>query len=76
MRTGVTEVDDRLRVVWVPKIMRKFGATSRIVTRRDENDEDGMLLLSAVAMEVMARKVPSSNNLLCARILRISSDGL
>jgi len=58
------------------KIMAKVGATSLIVKRWDENDEYGMLLFSDVAKEVIAKKVPTSNNVLCARIVRVSADGL
>ena len=56
--------------------MEKVGATSLIVKRWDENDEYGMLLFSDVAKEVIAKKVPTSNNLLCARIVRVSADGM
>ncbi len=76
MRTAVTEVERRLHVLWALKIMKKVGATSLIVKRWDENDKDGMLLFSDVAKDVFAKKVPTSNNLLCARIVRISADGL
>lgn len=55
MRTDVTEVDGRLDVLAALKIMKKVGATSLIVKRRDENDEYGMLLFSDVAKEVIAK---------------------
>ena len=55
MRTEVTEVDGRLDVLSALKIMKKVGATSLIVKRRDEDDEYGMLLFSDVAKEVIAR---------------------
>ena len=55
MRTDVTEVDGRLDVLSALKIMKKVGATSLIVNRRDEKDEYGMLLFSDVAKEVIAR---------------------
>jgi predicted transcriptional regulator len=55
MRTEVTEVDGRLDVLSALKIMKKVGATSLIVKRRDEKDEYGMLLFSDVAKEVIAR---------------------
>ena len=58
------------------KIMEKVSATSLIVKRWDENDEYEMLLFSDVAKEVIAKKVPTSNNLLCASIVRVSADGL
>ena len=56
MRTDVTEVDGRLDVLSALKIMKKVGATSLIVKRRDENDEYGMLLFSDIAKEVIAKK--------------------
>jgi len=55
MRTDVTEVDGRLDVLAALKIMKKVGATSLIVKRRDENDEYGMLLFSDVAKKVIAK---------------------
>ena len=39
MRTDVTEVDGRLDVLTALKTMKKVGATSLIVKRRDENDD-------------------------------------
>ncbi len=55
MRTDVTEVDGQLDVLSALKIMKKVGATSLIVKRRDENDEYGMLLFSDVAKKVIAK---------------------
>lgn len=55
MRTDVTEVDGRLDVLSALKIMKKVGATSLIVKRRDEDDEYGMLLFSDIAKKVIAR---------------------
>ncbi len=55
MRTEVTEVDGRLDVLSALKVMKKVGATSLIVKRRDEDDEYGMLLFSDVAKKVIAR---------------------
>ena len=55
MRTEVTEVDGSLDVLSALKVMKKVGATSLIVKRRDENDEYGMLLFSDVAKKVIAR---------------------
>ncbi len=55
MRTDVTEVDGRLDVLAALKIMKKVGATSLMVKRRDENDEYGMLLFSDVAKKVIAK---------------------
>ena len=55
MRTEVTEVDGRLDVLSALKIMKKVGATSLIVKRRDKKDEYGMLLFSDIAKKVIAR---------------------
>jgi len=55
MRTDVSEVDGKLDVLSALKIMKKVGATSLIVKRRDEKDEYGMLLFSDVAKEVIAK---------------------
>ena len=55
MRTDVTEVDGKLDVLSALRIMKKVGATSLIVKRRDENDEIGMLLFSDIAKEVIAK---------------------
>ena len=55
MRTDVTEVDGQLDVLSAMKIMKKVGATSLIVKRRDENDEYGLLLFSDVAKKVIAK---------------------
>jgi predicted transcriptional regulator len=55
MRTEVTEVDGRLDVLTALKTMKKIGATSLIVKRRDENDEYGMVLFSDIAREVIAK---------------------
>ncbi|MFQ5982170.1 MAG: CBS domain-containing protein, partial [Woeseiaceae bacterium] len=55
MRKDVTEVDGQLDVLSALKIMKKVGATSLIVKRRDERDEYGMLLFSDVAKRVIAQ---------------------
>ncbi|MCZ6911206.1 MAG: CBS domain-containing protein [Proteobacteria bacterium] len=55
MRTDVTEVDGKLDVLSALKTMKKVGATSLIVRRRDEKDEIGLLLFSDIAKEVIAR---------------------
>lgn len=55
MRTDVTEVDGKLDVLSALRIMKKVGATSLIVKRRDENDEIGMLLFSDIAKQVIAK---------------------
>ena len=55
MRTEVTEVDGKIDVLSALKIMKKVGATSLMVKRRDESDEWGMLLFSDIAKEVIAK---------------------
>jgi len=55
MRTDVTEVDGTLDVLSALKIMKKVGATSLIVKRRDDLDEYGLLLFSDIAKEVIAK---------------------
>ncbi len=55
MRKDVTEVDGKLDVLSAMKVMKKVGATSLIVKRRDENDEYGLLLFSDVAKKVIAQ---------------------
>jgi len=55
MRTDVAQVDGRLDVLSALKTMKKVGATSLIVKRRDETDEYGMLLFSDIAKEVIAK---------------------
>jgi len=55
MRTDVTEIDGTLDVLSALKIMKKVGATSLIVKRRDETDEHGLLLFSDIAKEVIAK---------------------
>ena len=55
MKTDVTEVDGRTDVLSALKIMKRVGATSLIVKRRDENDEYGMLLFSDIAKHVLAK---------------------
>jgi len=55
MRTDVTEVEGKLDVLSALKIMKKVGATSLIVKRRDDRDEYGLLQFSDIAKEVIAR---------------------
>lgn len=55
MKTEVTEVDGRIDILSALKTMKKVGATSLIVKRRDENDEYGMLLFSDIAKHVLAK---------------------
>ncbi|MDH3620599.1 MAG: CBS domain-containing protein [Gammaproteobacteria bacterium] len=53
MKPDVTEVDGRLDVLSAMKVMKKVGATSLIVKRRDEQDEYGLLLFSDIAKKVI-----------------------
>ena len=55
MRKDVTEVDGRMDVLNALKVMKRVGATSLIVKRRDEQDEYGMVLFSDIAKEVIAK---------------------
>jgi len=55
MRTDVTEIDGTMDVLSALKTMKKVGATSLIVKRRDEKDEHGLLLFSDIAKEVIAK---------------------
>jgi len=55
MRTDVTVVDGTLDVLSALKTMKKVGATSLIVKRRDDTDEYGLLLFSDIAKEVIAK---------------------
>jgi len=55
MRTEVTEVDGTMDVLSALKVMKKVGATSLVVKRRDDQDEYGLLLFSDIAKEVLAK---------------------
>lgn len=55
MRTDVTEVDGRTDILTALKIMKKVGATSLIVKRRNENDEYGLVSFSDIAKKVIAK---------------------
>jgi predicted transcriptional regulator len=55
MREDVTEVDGTLDVLSALKIMKKVGATSLIVNRRNDRDEYGLLLFSDIAKKVIAK---------------------
>ncbi len=54
MRTEVTEVDGKMDVLTALRMMKKVGATSLIVKRRDDKDEYGLLLFSDIAKKVIA----------------------
>jgi predicted transcriptional regulator len=55
MRNEVTEVDGTMDVLSALKVMKKVGTTSLIVTRRDDQDEYGLLLFSDIAKKVLAK---------------------
>ena len=55
MRKEVTEVDGTMEVLSALKVMKKVGATSLIVSRRDDQDEYGLLLFSDIAKNVLAK---------------------
>ena len=55
MRQEVTEVDGSVDVMEAMRIMKRVGATSLIVKKRDEQDEYGMLLFSDIARQVIAK---------------------
>ena len=55
MRENVTFVDGRTNVMEAMRIMKRVGATSLIVEKRDERDEYGMVLFSDIAKEVIAK---------------------
>ena len=54
MRKEVTEVDGTMDVLSALKVMKKVGATSLVVKRRDDQDEYGLLLFSDIAKKVLA----------------------
>ena len=55
MRKDVTEIDGKMDVLSALKVMKKVGATSLIVKRRNDQDEYGLLLFSDIAKEVIAK---------------------
>lgn len=55
MRTNVTFVDGRTDVMEAMRIMKRVGATSLIVEKRNDEDEYGMVLFSDIAREVIAK---------------------
>ena len=63
MKPDVTEVDGRMDVLSAMKVMKKVGATSLVVKRRDEDDEYGLLLFSDIAKKVIgADRAPERVN--------------
>jgi len=55
MRTDVTEVDGSIDVMEAMRIMKRVGATSLIVKKRNEQDEYGMVVFSDIAKQVIAK---------------------
>lgn len=55
MRKDVHEVDGKTDVLTALKMMKKVGATSLLVRRRNEDDEYGLLLFSDIAKKVIAK---------------------
>ena len=55
MRTEVTEVDGSIDVMEAMRTMKRVGATSLIVKKRDPSDEYGMVLFSDIAKQVIAK---------------------
>jgi predicted transcriptional regulator len=55
MRENVTFVDGRTDVMEAMRVMKRVGATSLIVEKRNEDDEYGMVLFSDIAKEVIAK---------------------
>jgi predicted transcriptional regulator len=55
MRENVAFVDGGVTVMEAMRIMKRVGATSLIVEKRNEQDEYGMLLFSDIAKEVIAK---------------------
>lgn len=55
MRKEVAVVDGGIDVMEAMRIMKKVGATSLIVSRKDERDEYGMVLFSDIAKQVIAK---------------------
>ena len=55
MRTDVTEVDGSIDVMEAMRTMKRVGATSLIVKKRDAADEYGMVLFSDIAKQVIAK---------------------
>ena len=63
MRTDVSLIDGRKNVLAALRLMRDGRATSLIVEKRSEKDEYGILTLSDIAKQVIARdKAPERVN--------------
>ena len=55
MRAEVTEVEGSIDVLEAMQTMKRVGATSLIVKKRNDQDEYGMLLFSDIAKQVIAK---------------------
>ncbi len=55
MRADVTEVEGSIDVMEAMRTMKRVGATSLIVKKREVGDEYGMLLFSDIAKQVIAK---------------------
>ena len=55
MRTEVTEVDGSIDVMEAMRTMKRVGATSLIVKKRDAGDEYGLVQFSDIAKQVIAK---------------------
>jgi len=55
MRENVTFVDGTINVMEAMRVMKRVGATSLIVEKRNDDDEYGMVLFSDIAKEVIAK---------------------
>jgi predicted transcriptional regulator len=55
MRDNVTFVDGQMDIMEAMRIMKRVGATSLIVEKRNDEDEYGMVLFSDIAKEVIAK---------------------
>ena len=78
MKPDVTEVDGRMDVLSAMKVMKKVGATSLVVKRRDEDDEYGLLLFSDIAKKVIgADRAPERVNvheIMAKPVIMVRSD--
>ena len=58
MATDLHSIDGLANVDEAMRLMREQGVSSLIVTRRDSDDEVGLLEVAAIAAEVVARNRP------------------
>ena len=70
MRQNVAFVDGRIDVMEAMRVMKRVGATSLIVEKRNEDDEYGMVLFSDIAKDgVTARIFPQNGPMSTTRSL-------